>query len=287
MLEAKFYDTYYFCNIIKNILYYPDDYLRMLNEFHGDGRINYRLSTFSKYSLFHQFIEFIIHDVYYDQADESVLNKKKTIYESLLELPFALKHMRPHVLPIERALEHHNMKHRSFEESLKNKKKAFIDCNIDDVYEYIHELREDGVFDKLIEHISKEIFHVLFQNRDLMKVFNVMIADALETESTSPCPKEIEHLFKRPGVLKRTTIPKWVRRAVFYRDRGRCVLCDKDLSGQINLENQENYDHIVPLAGHGFNDISNIQLLCKECNQLEKKAGKAITSNKYQSWYKY
>ncbi|MBV4522630.1 HNH endonuclease [Pseudomonas sp. SWRI74] len=74
--------------------------------------------------------------------------------------------------------------------------------------------------------------------------------------------------------MKRVTIPKWVRRAVFYRDRGRCVLCDKDLFGQINLENHKNYDHIVPLAKHGLNDTSNIQLLCKECNQMRSTPAK-------------
>lgn len=287
MLEARFYDTYYFCNIIKNILYFSDDYLGILNEFHGDGRIYFRVGTFRKFSALHEFIEFIIQDIYYDQADESVLAKKKSILESFEELPILLQHIRPSMLPIERALEYHSMEHQSFEAFLDKREKNFIDCDEDDVYEFIHELREDGVFDQLIEHITKEVFHVLFQNRELSKAFNIMMANALQTETNYNTPKKFEELFLRPGILKRATIPKWVRRAVFYRDRGRCVLCDKDLSGQINLENQENYDHIVPLTRHGLNDISNIQLLCKECNQIEKRAGEAVTSNKYQSWYKY
>jgi hypothetical protein len=287
MLEARFYDTYYFCNTIKNILYFPDDHLRMLNEFHGDGRIYFRLSAFRKYSALHEFIEFIVQDIYYEQADESVLAKKKNMLERLQELPILLQHMRPSMLPIERALKYHNMKYQSFEEFLDKREKNFIDCDVDDVYKFIHELREDGVFDQLIEHIAKEVFHVLFQNRELIKIFNIMMANALQTEASCNAPIELECLFLRPGILKRAAIPKWVRRAVFYRDRGRCVLCDKDLSGKINLENQENYDHIVPLSKHGLNDTSNIQLLCKECNQFEKRAGEAITSNKYQSWYKY
>ncbi|SCY81766.1 HNH endonuclease [Pseudomonas sp. NFACC37-1] len=287
MLEAKFYETYYFCNIIKNILHYPDDYLRKLNAFYGDGTIYYRLGTFRKYSALHELIEFIIEDVYYEQADEKFLSEKKALLERFRELPILLRHMRPCTLPIERALEYHQMTHQSFEAFLDNQEKHFTDCNADDVYEYILELRESGIFELLIEHITKEVFHVLFQNRELVKVFNIMMADALEREEDSTPPVEIEELFSKPGILKRVAIPKWVRRAVFYRDRGRCVLCDKDLSGQVNLENQENYDHIVPLAKHGLNDVSNIQLLCKECNQNEKRAGEAVTSNKYQSWYKY
>ncbi|MFW2567879.1 HNH endonuclease [Aliarcobacter butzleri] len=58
------------------------------------------------------------------------------------------------------------------------------------------------------------------------------------------------------------------------------------MSGILNLENKVNYDHIVPLDKYGFNDISNIQLLCFDCNQ-KKKANPAITSHFYQSWYSY
>ncbi|MFQ2578437.1 HNH endonuclease, partial [Aeromonas caviae] len=63
------------------------------------------------------------------------------------------------------------------------------------------------------------------------------------------------------------------------------VLCNKDLSGTLNLDNVANYDHIVPLSNFGFNDISNMQLLCKECNQNDKHGGDATTSSFYHSWY--
>jgi 5-methylcytosine-specific restriction endonuclease McrA len=57
------------------------------------------------------------------------------------------------------------------------------------------------------------------------------------------------------------------------------------LSGLINLENLENYDHIVALARFGLNDVCNLQLLCERCNQVEKRDGDAVTSARYQSWY--
>ncbi|WHI44650.1 HNH endonuclease [Microbulbifer sp. TRSA001] len=120
-----------------------------------------------------------------------------------------------------------------------------------------------------------------------MMLFNDMMSRSLELAKDMLPPEETDQLFVRPGILKRKSIPKWVQRAVFFRDRGRCVLCDKDLSGTLNLENLENYDHIVPLSKHGLNDVTNIQLLCKECNQIDKKGGQPITSNKYQSWYSY
>jgi 5-methylcytosine-specific restriction endonuclease McrA len=59
-----------------------------------------------------------------------------------------------------------------------------------------------------------------------------------------------------------------------------------DLSGLVNIENSENYDHIVPLASYGLNDVTNIQLLCSKCNK-KKSGGTAITSYKYQTWYSY
>ncbi|HIF9070930.1 TPA: HNH endonuclease [Photobacterium damselae] len=53
----------------------------------------------------------------------------------------------------------------------------------------------------------------------------------------------------------------------------------------LSLDNHANYDHMVALANCGFNDVSNIQLLCKECNQIGKRAGEAVTSTLYQNWY--
>jgi hypothetical protein len=47
---------------------------------------------------------------------------------------------------------------------------------------------------------------------------------------------------KKPGVLKRVGISMWVKRAVFYRDRGMCSLCQKDLSGTLSAQPDSQYD---------------------------------------------
>jgi 5-methylcytosine-specific restriction protein A len=60
----------------------------------------------------------------------------------------------------------------------------------------------------------------------------------------------------------RIPIPPEVRNYVFERDRYQCQSCRKT-----NLEAELTIDHIIPLARGGQNDISNLQTLCRHCNQ--------------------
>jgi hypothetical protein len=286
-MQARFYETYYFCNIIRNVLYNQFAYVRDLHAFYGDEAYLNLVEPFKKYSTFHMFIEFIVDDVFHESTLSVNLDKRKADLERFSDISYGLKDEEDKKLPIELALEFHNIEHSSFDEHLIEKGKTFSECDEDDIYDYMTELRLTGEYDSLIEQTVKEIFHILFQNRELMLLFNDLVSKGIEFQVEECILDNIEGLFKENGTLKRKPIPKWVQRAVFFRDRGRCVLCDKDLSGTLNYENLENYDHIVPLAKHGLNDVSNIQLLCKECNQVEKKAGIPVTSNKYQSWYTY
>ena len=50
-----------------------------------------------------------------------------------------------------------------------------------------------------------------------------------------------------------------IRRAVFERDRGRCVDC----GGSFDLQ----YDHVIPFSLGGATTIENLQLLCADCNR--------------------
>ncbi|MBV6616751.1 HNH endonuclease, partial [Acinetobacter baumannii] len=67
----------------------------------------------------------------------------------------------------------------------------------------------------------------------------------------------------------------------------KCLLCKKSLTCLINLAYIKNFDQMIPLNLHGLNDITNLQLLCIECNQQEKRDKHGYTSNKYQTWYSY
>lgn len=283
MLQAKFYETYYFCNVIHNILRDQFSYIRRLHDFYCDGQIFYLANPFQKYSAFHYFIEFVVEDVYSEEAFEVDLNELagKTRTNAAVR-----EHYNLDKLPIERAFDFHEIEYQSFANYLASSGKSLSNFDVNDLDNFIEETRLSQSYEDLVRQTVKEIFHVLFQNRELMLTFNDMLARALEMSAEEPVAEEAEVWFSRLGIIKRHAIPKWAQRAVFFRDRGRCVLCDKDLSGTINLDNHTNYDHIVPLAKHGFNDVSNLQLLCRECNQ-QKKDGHAVTSSQYQSWYSY
>jgi 5-methylcytosine-specific restriction endonuclease McrA len=63
----------------------------------------------------------------------------------------------------------------------------------------------------------------------------------------------------------RINIPDAVRKYVLERDGGQCQSCGKNAR-----EAQLHIDHIIPLAKGGSNDISNLQVLCQQCNQNKK-----------------
>lgn len=289
MLEVKFYDTYYFCNMIRTIMVDPIPFLRNLDDFYGSDNIFYLIHPFSKYSAFHRFIEFIVSETYYEQLLDIDLDKKRKLIRDFKDMPSLspLLRTKPDKLPMEVGLDFYSISHLSFLEYLTSNDKDFFSCNEEDLHLYMEELQDSGAYYELIEQIVKEVFHITFQNRELMMLFNQLIAGSLEYRNEFPPPEEFKKFFNKHGKLKRCSIPKWVKRAVFFRDKGRCILCNKDLTGIININNIENYDHIVPLAMYGLNDVSNIQLLCKECNQIEKKDKSVVTSAKYHSWYEY
>lgn len=280
--EARFYETYYFANVIRNVLSDRFAYLRHLDAFYGDNRIQSYSRPFRRFSAFHSFIEFIIEDLVFDIAEVGLPQRQATV-ERFARSSINLE-PHPSELPVNRALTYYDIPHTSFADWLNEGRKDFLNADEDDVSEYYHELGLEGATGKLISRAVDEVFYVLFGNRGVLLLFNDMMSSVLSDVSLSEVDEEYRTFFARDGVLKRCRIPEWAKKAVFYRDRGECIACHRDLTGLINIMSEEHYDHIMPLAAGGLNDVSNLQLLCSNCN-LRKSDGEAVTSDFYQTWY--
>lgn len=139
-----------------------------------------------------------------------------------------------------------------------NISKIVEDENREDSGAYEWFLENEEKFCDLFSEMSEEAFYVLFSNRNLLLNFNKIVSNHIyEKNLIYPSGYMTEK-----GTIKRCHIPVWVKKAVFHRDKGRCVFCNTDLTNLINSYKKSNFDHIVPLDMYGVNDPCNIQLTC-------------------------
>lgn len=287
-IDARFYKTYEICGIIDEIIRNPVEYQIQLEGFYCDDRWTSFIEPFKKYSILHEFIEYILNKIHMEQLSSFNLKRHQKVFLDFKDIPEALIDLKLTKLPIELALDQYGIEYESFTEYIHSQNKTFETTNEDDIHEYMIELWLSQPYHDLMHQMIPEIFHILFQNRELQFLLNTFISHILEkniNQINNDNKIILEKYLTKNGTIKRFRIPAWVKKAIFFRDRGRCVLCNKDLTGLINLDNINNIDHIVPLKLHGLNDITNLQLLCLECNQHEKRDGMGYTSKKYQSWY--
>jgi hypothetical protein len=122
----------------------------------------------------------------------------------------------------------------------------------------------------------EEVFHILFRDIAFLARFNELVASFISDYAED---LELEDgRFTKFGRLRRVYVPSVIRDAIYFRDQGECRNCKKDIDRTLSPEARERYDHIVPLAKGGANDVSNIQLLCENCNS--SKGAKAIAVSK-------
>lgn len=133
-------------------------------------------------------------------------------------------------------------------------------------------------FEQLADKLCDDVFYILFSNRILLQQFNIVLSENFEKFEF------LKSELRENGRIRRVTTPKWVKKSVYHRDKGRCVICTSDLSGVINKLEPQNFDHIVPLDLFGVNDPTNIQLLCKRCNS-EKRNRNTNSSSFYEHWF--
>ena len=116
---------------------------------------------------------------------------------------------------------------------------------------------------KLTPIIVEETFTILYMDKGLLKEFNESISQIIKDMKID----KYKICLEKDGVVKRCTyLPKWLKDGVFFRDKGRCQICGKDLTCLLSIDNKINYDHIIPLERGGSNDPSNFQLTCESCN---------------------
>jgi len=250
-----YYQTYHFAHVCNAVLENPLEYIRILDEFWGNNNIQYFFPPFNKYSNLHMFIEFSIDRLFYEsnkQFDELSI-------EELLNKDFFIND----------ALNYHNIKHESFNDWYKNTK--HIDSYSDDtMYRYLESVEFSEEYLKLKNQLIEETFFILFMNRKFLKEFNLNLAGVFEISDINDFNINTKSYLKKNKTLLRKPIPSWAKKAVFYRDRGICVYCKKDLSGLLNISNnrirlnlEEHtitiiYDDLHPLIGVVQDIIDNL-----------------------------
>jgi len=284
-VSLQYYEAYSHASAVRNILYNHSYYLHELSEFNVDDNHLGFARPFPRRSALHEFISFVIDNILREEFPEVDLDYRKQQFLDFKSMPEAQEDLRPHILPVDDALASHGIEYESFETWLTGNGKNFADAEETDVEEFLEELFLTEQYDQLLKRYTDEVFFVVFQNRKLLLFFNVLMSWWMCETKLVEIDEEYRSYFKRDGVLKRSRIPEWVRRAVFFRDRGKCTICRSDISGTVSILNSKHFDHIVPLSDGGLNDVSNIQLLCESCN-LRKSAGEAITSSDYEAWYR-
>lgn len=237
--EARGFSVYYLTNAIFNIVNSPMAFMRGIEDILGDMRVLNLMRPFHKYTNLHNFIRDISTDVLTEEIGPQ------------------------------------NGEVRFLQEFLDIYKVPYPAGALEDEDKFWEFAAECGRFDKALDEITDEVFHVLFNDLGFLQRFNRLCASYIEESDLG------EELRTRAGTLKRVPIPVWARRAIFHRDKGECRSCKRSLAALINQFDTERYDHIVPLARFGANDLTNLQLLCEPCN-LMKSATDAPVSSMYQ-----
>jgi hypothetical protein len=133
----------------------------------------------------------------------------------------------------------------------------------------------DQVWTNSVTSLVHTVFHLFMGNKKFLRDFNMHISECIKSDIDflkNENPKAFAY-----GKIPRVSWPKWLERALLFRDKGVCSICRKDVSGTLNLENKFAIDHIVPIGNFGCNDPTNLQILCWDCNG--RKSNKSNETN--------
>ena len=237
--HARGFSTYYFANAIFNIVIHSSSYIRGIEDILGDLKTAWFTAPFKAYTNLHDFSRQIINDILF----EGLQDPDK-------DLALLRDFIKKYEIPI------------------------VIDEYSDDTDALDEALASSEEFDRSLEELTDEVFHVLFDDLGFLQDFNELIACYIEQAKVDAGSNPN---VKKGGTLRRVTIPEWVRKAIYFRDRGECRTCKRTLAMTFNQTEFERYDHIVPLASHGANDVTNLQLLCEACNLKKSSLSEPVS----------
>lgn len=240
--EARGFSTYYFANAVFNVVTDSMAYMRGIEEILGDAATVWFTKPFKPYTNLHEFARSVISEVLFED-----------LYKAEQDLTFFGAFVKRYNIPL-----------------------LMTDYE-DDRDGLFDAIAESAEFDASLEALTDEVFHVLFNDVGFLQKFNDLVARYIQSAEFEPFGNPNA---TKTGTLRRVRIPVWARKAIYFRDRGECRSCKKTLAMTVNQTDFERYDHIVPLASFGANDVTNLQLLCEGCN-LEKSARAKSVSELY------
>ncbi|OBY59062.1 hypothetical protein [Pseudomonas sp. AU12215] len=142
LVEMAYFETYYYANIVHNVLDNPMGYLRNLNNWHEDREIGLFLQPFPKWSVLHEFAQFIIEELMYERIGDVASTA-------------ALSNSRSQ-LWVDQALKHHGIQIPRFQNWLKEKSVLLEDATEDHIFDYHQDLHLTGELDELLTQLSNE-----------------------------------------------------------------------------------------------------------------------------------
>lgn len=132
--------------------------------------------------------------------------------------------------------------------------------------------------------LAHGVFNILYNDRVFLRDFGIKISQYVKSLHKSDYPD----LLSGNGVIKRYSRLQqtvWLSNAIRHRDQEHCQICGCDLSAtRSKTTGSMQVDHIVPLKLGGTNDPTNLQLLCKNCNQ-DKHAKDSVTNSYYTDFW--
>ena len=136
-----------------------------------------------------------------------------------------------------------------------------------------------ALLERAFPRAADAAFQLLFQDREFLLMFQDLVHRAAVLYRSKVSFVLASTPMQRPSYL-----PSWLRKGVFFRDRGRCQHCGSDISGLLDLDNILHYDHLLPLDSGGTNEATNFQLLCLDCNLHKGGRRRPVTNVNHSYW---